>query len=110
MKGTFTPIALNTPATVYTNTETAPAAYQVFIDCSAILAGDILKVIIRSNTTAAMKTIMTDYITVDTLGEDDTGVSYPLLMDEDDTFELILNHTLGTVKSYPWSVNKVVYV
>jgi len=77
--------------------------------CGAILSGDTLKVVIQTNTTTSTKTLITDYITTDTLGEDQLAVSYPILLDVSETYNVILEQTTGTVRSYNWAVNLVEY-
>jgi len=107
-KGTFNPGALNTPSTVYTNTSTKQAIYQVYIDCTEMVSTEILKIQLRTDTTLTTKIYLEDLVTKDGfMGNEAVVVSYPVLLDADETYSVVLTQTAGTLRDYFWSVNVV---
>lgn len=108
MKGTFSAV-IATPSTIYTNANNSISAYQFYVDCNALLSGDTLKVVIKTDTTNTIRQSVTDYITIDNLGEDKVAIAFPLLLDANDTYSVVLEQTTGTGRTFPWSVNVVEY-
>lgn len=108
MKGTFTAV-LNTPSTVYANTSSKKSVYAFYIDGSNMISGDTLKVIINTDCTGVERTVLTDYVSVQTLNEDKVALSFPLLIEANDTYSIILEQTTGIAKTYGWCVSTIEY-
>lgn len=109
MKGTFAPTTLNDPETIFTNASTKKAMYQFYVNGDELQSGDILEVTITTDTTSTSEIVITDTITIDTIGSAPIALSYPIAQEEDDTYAVTLNQTDGTLRSFDWSVVMVEY-
>lgn len=106
MKGIFNAV-IATPSDVFSDANINVAAYQFYVDCTNMLLGDTLKIEIKTDTTNAIRQTITDYVTIADLTDDKVALSFPLLMDSNDTYTVTLTQTTGTGRSFPWSVNVV---
>jgi hypothetical protein len=109
MKGSFAPIALNTPSIEYTDTSTSKTSYTFYINVSNMQSGDEIEISLKTDTTTTVGTVIFDTINYTDIVNQSILVSIPIIQESGDTFSVTLEQTSGTVRTYEWSVINVQY-